>query len=140
MSGKIVWFAIKAEVRDTEAASFVFTAQKTMYGGKTVAVGDAVFIFASENEGGSGLIARGIITDGKQLPRTAAVRQTPCVSVRVDRDGTTRSLLGREDLRAFRGQASDTPEAELDFKLYRQATNKIVGLTDKAGKFLNGLF
>ena len=51
-------FAIKAEVRDPRAAAFVFTAQKTMYGGKHIAEGDTVFVFASENEGGRGLIAR----------------------------------------------------------------------------------
>jgi hypothetical protein len=28
-----------------------------MYGGKLIAEGDAVFVFASENEGGQGLIA-----------------------------------------------------------------------------------
>jgi hypothetical protein len=30
-----------------------------MYGGKNIAVGDEVFVFASENEGGRGLLARG---------------------------------------------------------------------------------
>ena len=51
-------FAIKAEVRDLRASAFAFTSQKTMYGGKRIAKGDTVFIFASENEGGHGLIAR----------------------------------------------------------------------------------
>jgi hypothetical protein len=45
-------FAIKAEVRDPRAKTFAFTAQKTMYGGKHIAEGDRVFVFASENEGG----------------------------------------------------------------------------------------
>jgi hypothetical protein len=49
-------FAIKAEVRDPRAKAFAFTAQKTMYGGKHIAEGDMVFVFASENEGGQGLI------------------------------------------------------------------------------------
>ena len=30
------------------------------------------------------------------------------------------------------------PETELNFKLYRQATNKIVGISDEAASFLNG--
>jgi hypothetical protein len=51
-------FAIKAEVCDPRAKAFAFTAQKTMYGGKHIAEGDTVFVFASENEGGQGLIAR----------------------------------------------------------------------------------
>ena len=55
-------FAIKTEVRDPRAKTFAFTAQKTMYGGKQISKGDAVFVFASENEGGPGLIARGVVT------------------------------------------------------------------------------
>jgi hypothetical protein len=58
-------FAIKAEVRDPGAKTFAFVAQKTMYGGKRIAKGDTVFVFASENEGGQGLIARGLVTPPK---------------------------------------------------------------------------
>ena len=32
------------------------------------------------------------------------------------------------------------PETELNFKFYRQATNKIVGISDKAAAFLRGFF
>ena len=45
-------FAIKAKVTDLLAETFAFSAQKTMYGGKHVAKGDVIFVFASENEGG----------------------------------------------------------------------------------------
>ena len=41
-------FAIKAKVTDLLTETFVFSAQKTMYGGKRVAKGDAIFVFASE--------------------------------------------------------------------------------------------
>jgi hypothetical protein len=58
-------FAIKAEVCNPHAKTFAFTAQKTMYGGKQIAEGDTVFLFASENEGGRGLIARGIVTSAE---------------------------------------------------------------------------
>ena len=40
-------FAIKAEVADPWPKTFAFTAQKTMYGGKRIAKGDAIFVFAS---------------------------------------------------------------------------------------------
>ena len=88
-------FAIKAEVSDPGAKAFAFSEQKTMYGGKHIAGGDTIFVFASENEGGSGLIARGV--DGR-------------------------------------------PETELNFKFYRQATNKIAGISDEAAAFLRGFF
>jgi hypothetical protein len=32
------------------------------------------------------------------------------------------------------------PETELNFKFYRQATNKIVGLSDETAAFLSGFF
>src|SRR5207247_1263733 len=54
-------FAIKAEVSDPWAKTFAFSAQKTMYGGKHIAKGDTIFLFASENEGGPGLIASGVV-------------------------------------------------------------------------------
>ena len=82
-------FAIKAQVNESQAKTFTFTAQKTMYGGKHIAKGDTIFVFASENEGGQGLIA---------------------------------------------------PRAELNFKFYRQASNKIVGLSDDAVALLSEFF
>ncbi len=111
-----------------------------MYGGKRIAAGDPVFIFASENEGGVGLFGRGIVTQLSPVARTAAIRQTPRMSVTIERNGTATRALGRAELRRIRGMASDEPEGELDFKLYRQATNKIVGLSDRTGEFLNDLF
>ena len=45
-------FAIKAEISDPQAETFAFRKQKTMYGGKYIAEGDRIFVFASENEGG----------------------------------------------------------------------------------------
>ena len=55
-------YAIKAAVGDAGAKAFSFRAQKTMYGGKEIAEGDTIYIFASENEGGHGLIAKGVVT------------------------------------------------------------------------------
>jgi len=42
-------FAIKTEISDLRAKTFAFNAQKTMYGGKHIAKGDTIFIFASDN-------------------------------------------------------------------------------------------
>src|SRR5215216_5599214 len=62
-------FAIKAPANDPSAKVFTFTSQKTMYGGKQIAAGDTIYIFASENEGGSGLIAMGIVTASKPVAK-----------------------------------------------------------------------
>ena len=65
----MMMFAIKAEVPDPSAEAFVFSAQKTMYGGRRIAAGDTIFVFASENEGGTGLVARGVVTAAKAIAR-----------------------------------------------------------------------
>ena len=64
-----VMFAIKAEVNDPPEETILFSAQKTMYDGKRIAAGDAIFVFASENEGGKGLIARGVVTAARAIAK-----------------------------------------------------------------------
>jgi hypothetical protein len=130
-------FAIKAAVENRKAAAFTFNAQKTMYGGKRITAGDTIFIFASENEGGPGLIARGLVASVRALPRTRGVaRQTPRVSVAVTRTALAKRRLGRRELKPFSDWQDGRPETELNFKLYRQATNKIVGISAKTAAFL----
>src|SRR5215475_5959492 len=95
-------FAIKAEVRDPRAKTFSFAAQKTMYGGKHIAKGDTVFVFASENEGGQGLVARGIVTSVEAIAKKRGVaRQTPRVSIAVRRSALGKRALGRSELEPF---------------------------------------
>jgi hypothetical protein len=134
-------FAIKAEVRDPRAKTFTFAAQKTMYGGKHIAEGDTVFVFASENEGGQGLIARGVVTAVEAVARKRGIaRQTPRVSVTVKRTALAKRPLGRRALKPFTDWQDGQPETELNFKLYRQATNKIVGISEEAAAFLGEFF
>jgi hypothetical protein len=85
-------FAIKIEIKDPQARTFEFVAQKAMYGGKHIETGDTVFVFASENEGGKGL-------------------------------------------KECRNWSDGQPQSELHFKCYRQATNKIVGISDETAVF-----
>jgi hypothetical protein len=134
-------FVIKAEVIDPQAKLFAFRDQKTMYGGKHIAAGDTVFVFASENEGGAGLIASGIVTSAEATPRKRGiVRQTPRVSVTIRRTAVARRRLGRSELKAFSDWNDGRPETELNFKFYRQATNKIAGISEEAAAFLRGYF
>jgi hypothetical protein len=136
-----VTFAIKTEVLDPRAKTFEFTAQKTMYGGKRIAKGDTIFIFASENEGGAGLIASGIVTSANAVTKKRGVaRQTPRVSITVNRRALAKRRLGRGELRPFSDWNDGRPETELNFKFYRQATNKVVGISDEAAAFLRGFF
>jgi hypothetical protein len=134
-------YAIKTDVARPNARAWLFTEQKTMYGGKKIGAGDQIFIFASENAGGVGLIALGTVTESKVVDREAGVeRQTPRVSISVTRTGTARRRLGRNELKPFASWSDGRPETELNFKFYRQATNKIVGLSEAAATFLRTFF
>ena len=134
-------YVVKAAVDDPEAKTFAFTAQRTMYGGKNVAEGDTIFVFASENEGGPGLIARGVVTSAKATPRKAGVaRQTPRVSITVRRTAAAKRRVGRGELKPFSDWNDGRAETELNFKFYRQATNKIAGISEEAAAFLGRFF
>jgi hypothetical protein len=134
-------FAIKAEVCDPRAKTFAFTAQKTMYGGKHIAEGDTVFVFASENEGGQGLIARGVVTAAEAIAKRRGVaRQTPRVNLTIRRTALAKQPLGRSELKHFTDWNDGQPGTELNFKFYRQATNKIAGISDEAAAFLSEFF
>ena len=134
-------FAIKVEVSDPRAETFAFSAQKTMYGGKQISEGDAIFVFASENEGGPGLVASGVVTSAKAIAKKRGIaRQTPRVSITIRRTARVKRRLGRSELRLFFDWNDDRPETELNFKFYRQATNKIVGISDEAAAFLREFF
>lgn len=43
-------FAIKAQIGDPRLKTFAFISRKTMHGGKLIAEGDMVFLFASETQ------------------------------------------------------------------------------------------
>jgi hypothetical protein len=139
--GGSMLFAIKAEVSDRWAETFAFIAQKTMYGGKHIAKSDKIFVFASENEGGPGLIARGVVTSAKAIARKRGIaRQTPRMSITIRRTALAKRRLGRSELTLFTSWSDGRPESELNFKFYRQATNKIVSISDEAAAFLRRFF
>ncbi len=132
-------FAIKSEVSDPWAETFAFGAQKTMYGGKHIAKGDTIFVLASENEGGPGLIASGVVTSVKAIAKKRGIaRQTPRVSITIRRSALGKRRLGRSELKPFSDWNDGRPETELNFKFYRQATNKIAGISNEAAAFLRG--
>jgi hypothetical protein len=130
-------FAIKAKVEEEDAGTLAFNAQKTMYGGKAIASGDVVFIFDSETEGGVGFWGRGLVTSAAAVPKSPDLaRQTPRVSITVGDIKRAAQPFGRADLKSFKTWSDGRPETELNFKFYRQATNKIVGLSPLAAEFL----
>ena len=112
-----------------------------MYGGKHIAKGDTVFIFASENEGGQGLISLGVVTSAEVVPKKVGIlRQTPRVSINIKRTALAKRRFGRSELKPFRNWNDGRAETELNFKFYRQATNKIIGISNEASAFLRRFF
>jgi len=56
------------------------------------------------------------------------------------RTALAKRRLGRAGLKPFTDWNDGRPETELNFKFYRQATNKIVGVSDAAAAFLSDFF
>ena len=126
---------------DPGAESWTFVAQKAMYGGRRIAAGATVFVFASDTAGGAGLIARGVVTSAEAVARRLGVeRQTPRVSVVIRCTALATRRLGRGELKPLTDWTDGQPGTELNFKFYRQATNKIVGLSDRTAAYLDGFF
>jgi hypothetical protein len=126
-------FVAKAPpISQPDAKSYSFD-EKTMYRGKDIRVHDQIFIFASDHMGGQGLVAKGVVT---------AVEHGPGIRVRIKMKPTqaARRKLGRSELRPFCERQDEQPRTEPARKLYRQATNKIAGISDKAAEFLNTYF
>jgi len=136
-------YVIKAAIADENLKEFSFRAQKTMYGGKGIREKDEIFVFASETQGGHGLIARGVVTAATSVAirrKDPKDRVTPRVSIEVRRVAKAKRNLGRDDLKAFSDWDDGKPETELNFKFYRQATNKICGISDATAAFLRKFF
>jgi hypothetical protein len=134
-------YAVKAAITDPNAPSWTLRDQKTMYAGKRIAINDTIFIFASEHDAGDGLLASGRVTAVERTPPDPSLdRQTPRVSITIHRKALAKRRLGRAELTAFSNWGDGRPETELNFKFYRQATNKIVGLTDMSATFLRSFF
>lgn len=62
------------------------------------------------------------------------------MSVTIRRTALAKRRLGRSELKLFADWDDGQPETELNFKCYRQATNKIVGISDETANFLGRYF
>ena len=62
------------------------------------------------------------------------------MSIKVRPVAKARRSLGRSELKPFRDRTDDRPQTEIARKLYRQATNKIAGVSDAAAAFLRTYF
>ena len=58
----------------------------------------------------------------------------------IKRTALAKRPLGRNELKQFRDWDDGQPATELNFKFYRQATNKIVAISAEAAAFVKGFF
>jgi hypothetical protein len=125
----VVKAALGSEAR-TELFSFN---ERTMYRGKDIRVYDEIFVFSSENQGGNGLCAKGVVTSVDRGPGNRLTMEVRPVA-------TARRNLGRRELKPFRDLDDNQPQTEIARKLYRQATNKIAHVSEEAAAFLSTHF
>jgi hypothetical protein len=62
------------------------------------------------------------------------------VSINIKQTALAKRRLGRSELKPFRDWNDGRPETELNFKFYRQATNKIIRISNEAAAFLRRFF
>jgi hypothetical protein len=62
------------------------------------------------------------------------------VSVAIRRTALAKRPLGRSEFKRFTDWDDGQTGTELNFKFYRQATNKIAGISDEAAAFLGKFF
>jgi hypothetical protein len=85
--------------------------------------------------------APGVPAASTAIAKIASVaRQTPRVSISVRRTALAKQPLGRSELKRFTNWKDGRPETELNFKFYRQATNKIGGISAEAAAYLDRFF
>jgi len=82
-----------------------------------------------------------MVTSAKTVAKKPGVaRQTPRVSIAVERTALAKRPLGRSQLKQYTDWDDGRPETELNFKFYRQPTDKIGGISEEAAAFLDGFF
>ena len=127
-------FAVKAAVgAPLQVGATITLVEKAMYGGWNVAAGAEIFVFDSDHHGGAGLCARGVITSVEHAPEHRWK-----VQIRIE--ARARRALGRGELRPYRDLDDGSPEGEIARKLYRQATNKFIAVSDAESALLTSYF
>lgn len=88
---------------------------------------DVIFVFASENEGGTGLVARAIVTSaGAVLKKRGVARQTPRVTITAKRTALIKRRLGRSELKPFSDWNDGRPElSSTSGSIVRQRTSSL---------------
>src|SRR5207248_1914059 len=130
-----------AEVSGPGSLTCGCCARKSIYVVKHMASGETIFDFVRENEGRTDIIASGCVTSSKSMRKKRGIgRQTPRVSIAIKQTALAKLRLGESELKLFSDWNDGRAGTDLNFKFYRQATDKIVGISDKAAAFVCRFF
>jgi hypothetical protein len=88
----------------------------------------------------SSALAVGTIGITAAIPQLFMPVGGPRVSLTIRRTALVQRRLGRSELKLFSDWNDGQPGTGLNFKFYRQATNKVAGISDQAAAFLCGFF
>ena len=102
------------------------------YENASMAPGDRAFVWWSETQGGTGLAARGVVTE--------AFRKGPLWQAKIKVSSEAGRRFGKEDLRPLRDSKSHEPQATLARKLYRHSLDKVTNLDPVEERFLDSFF
>ena len=126
-------YVLKTPPQGFAAGRSYVAQERVMYGGKTIAAGDRLYVIASEHFGGSGLAARARVTSVRHVE--GIVWQ---LAFKVD--ALAKAQIGRDDLRRIMPDLEAPGAPEIAFKFYRQATNKTAGVSAETADWLEGHF
>lgn len=113
----------------TENDTVPIDSSRVMYGGETVSIGDEIFLWFSETQGGPGLAWQGTVEKVETANHlTVLLRCRPIAP------------LGKADLQPFRDSTEDSAMRSLSEKLYKNSHNKLAALSGDETEFLRSRF
>lgn len=126
-------FIAKTAPIDARIGDTIQVEEQPFYGGREIAAGATVYLWASETQGGNGLWARGTVV------RVEHAAKMPIVKIRVDQLATSENF-GVEQIAPHRDSAVSSPIAGLARKLYKHSHNKVARISDDEADLLAQLF
>lgn len=125
-------FIAKIDPIEVDIGHYIQIEERAMYGGRSISLGDRIFIWTSETTGGCGLVAAGTVTFLNFLGSN--------VFAEVFLDTAALRQLGLDNISSYRDVQDSSPESELARVLYRHAHNKISALGETTCQFLESYF
>jgi len=126
----MTFYVAKTSPIDVHVGQSIELFERAMYGGKSIAVGDGIYIWFCETLGGVGLAASAQII--------SVIRDENRLGLIADVNRISANVFGTSSLRSHLGL--NTPHGELCRKLYKHSHRKICSITLDESAVLEGNF